>query len=167
MQLLEFIFGIAVLILLHEFGHFVAARLLKVKVDEFGVGLPPRLIGTSHDTSGKRRWFGVTPPTDINPDETILSLNWIPLGGFVRPRGENDPNVPGGLAAASPWVRLGVIFAGPLMNLLVGVVIGAFLFYSMGERIPEKVLVSYIAPGSPAALGMASIGTRLPPAACW
>ena len=151
MQILEFIFGIAVLILLHEFGHFIAARLLKVKVDEFGIGLPPRLIGTAHNTNGKRRWFGVVPPEDINHDETILSLNWIPLGGFVRPRGENDPSVPGGLAAANPWVRLEVIFAGPLMNLLVGVVLGAILFYSMGERIPEKVLISYIAPGSPAA----------------
>jgi regulator of sigma E protease len=151
MQLLEFIFGIAVLILVHEIGHFIAARLLKVKVDEFGVGLPPRFIGTAHDTSGRRRWFGVVQPNDINPNETVLSLNWIPLGGFVRPRGENDPSIPGGLAAASPWVRLGVIFAGPLMNLLVGIVLGALLFYSMGERIPEKVLVSYIAPGSPAA----------------
>jgi len=151
MQLFEFIIGIAVLILLHELGHFIAARLLKVKVDEFGIGIPPRLIGTARDINGKRRWFGLKPPEDLDPKETILSLNWLPLGGFVRPSGENDPDVPGGLAAASPWVRLGVLFAGPLTNLLVGVIIGAALFYSIGERIPEKVLIHSVALASPAA----------------
>jgi len=151
MQLIEFIVGIAVLIFLHELGHFIAARLLKVKVDEFGIGIPPRLVGTARDTNGKRRWFGLKTPENLNPKETILSLNWLPLGGFVRPSGENDPEVQGGLAAASPWVRLGVLFAGPLTNLLVGVIIGAALFYSIGDRIPDKVIIQYIAPGSPAA----------------
>ena len=152
MQLLEFILGIAVVILFHEIGHFVAARLLKIRVDEFGIGLPPRLIGTARDRTGKRRWFGVKPPEDIDPDETILSINYIPLGGFVRPRGENDPTIPGGLAAANPWARLGVMFAGPLMNILVGIVLGIYLFYSMGEKVPQKVLIQYVTPASPAAM---------------
>jgi regulator of sigma E protease len=151
MDLLTFIAGIAILILLHEFGHFIAARSLKVPVEEFGVGFPPRLVGTARDQSGKRRWFGARPPEDIDPHSMILSINWLPLGGFVRPRGENDPAVPGGLAAASPWVRLGVLFAGPVMNLLIGVVLAIYLTYTLGERIPEKVIIASISPGSPAA----------------
>jgi regulator of sigma E protease len=151
MDLFTFVLGIAVLIIIHELGHFLAARALKVDVEEFGIGFPPRLLGTGRDENGKRRWFGARPPENLAPKQTILSLNWIPLGGFVRPKGENDPSVPGGLAAASPWVRLGVLFAGPAMNLLVGVVIGIFLVYSFGERITEKVLIASIADGSPAA----------------
>lgn len=150
MQLLQFILGLAALIFLHEFGHFLAARLLKVEVEEFGIGFPPRLLGVGLDKDGNRRWFGVKPPADIDPQSMILSLNWIPLGGFVRPKGENDPSIPGGLAAANPWVRLGVLFAGPLMNLLVGVVLATALFYHYGEPIPDKVLVREVAPGSPA-----------------
>lgn len=150
MELVIFVFGIAVLILLHELGHFLAARLLKVDVDEFGIGFPPRLLGTARDENGKRVWFGMRAPGNLAPRQTILSLNWIPLGGFVRPKGENDPSIEGGLAAASPWVRLGVLFAGPAMNLLVGVIIGIVLVYNFGERIPEKVLIASIAEGSPA-----------------
>lgn len=150
MDLFTFILGIAILIVVHELGHFLASRLLKVEVEEFGIGFPPRLAGMGRDTEGKRRWFGSKAPENLAPGKTIFSLNWIPLGGFVRPKGENDPSVPGGLAAASPWVRLGVLFAGPAMNLLVGVILGIFLVYSYGEPITEKVLISSIAEGSPA-----------------
>ena len=125
MQLIQFIGGIAVLILLHEFGHFIAARLLKVEIEEFGIGFPPRMV-TLFERNG-----------------TIFSLNWLPLGGFVRPKGENDPDIEGGLAAASPWVRLGVLFAGPLTNILVGIILGTFLFYSIGDLVQEKVLVDF------------------------
>jgi regulator of sigma E protease len=133
MQLLEFIFGIAALIFIHELGHFIAARLLKVEVEEFGFGFPPRITKL------------------FEHNGTVFTLNWIPLGGFVRPKGENDPSIQGGLAAASPWVRLGVLFAGPVMNLLMGVVLGILLFYSLGDPVPDKVLVQSTTSGSPAA----------------
>jgi regulator of sigma E protease len=133
MQLIVFIFGIAALIFVHELGHFIAARLLNVEVEEFGFGFPPRITKLFEHKG------------------TVFTLNWIPLGGFVRPKGENDPNIPGGLAAASPWIRLGVLFAGPVMNLLMGVILGIILFYSLGDRVVEKVLVQSTSPGSPAA----------------
>jgi regulator of sigma E protease len=133
MQLIEFILGIAALILLHELGHFLAARTLNVEVEEFGIGLPPRMVKLFEHKG------------------TIFSLNWIPLGGFVRPKGENDPTVPGGLAAASPWVRLAVISAGPIMNLVIGVILGIMFFYTLGDPIPDQVIVSQVSPGSPAA----------------
>lgn len=131
-QLVQFIAGLAILIIIHELGHFLAARLLKIDVDEFGIGFPPRAV----------RLF--------EAGGTIFSLNWIPLGGFVRLKGENDPNVPGGLAAANPWARLAVLSAGPLMNLGLAVVLSVILFYSLGEPVLNKVEVQGISPGSPA-----------------
>ena len=119
--------------MVHELGHFFAARFFKVEVEEFGIGFPPRLA-TLFTSKGTR-----------------FTLNWIPLGGFVRPKGENDPSVPGGLAAANPWVRLGVLFAGPMMNILLGVILSVIVVYNLGE--PDKVKIAEISPNSPAALG--------------
>lgn len=133
MPIIEFILGLAALIFIHELGHFIAARLLKVEVEEFGIGFPPRLVKL------------------FEHQGTVFSLNWIPLGGFVRPKGENDPTIEGGLAAASPWVRLGVLFAGPVMNILVGILLGILLFYSLGNPVQDKVIVQEISPDSPAA----------------
>ncbi len=133
MPIIEFILGLAALIFIHELGHFIAARLLKVEVEEFGIGFPPRLVKL------------------FERQGTVFSLNWIPLGGFVRPKGENDPTIEGGLAAASPWVRLGVLFAGPVMNILVGILLGILLFYSLGNPVQDKVIVQEISPDSPAA----------------
>lgn len=130
---LIFVGVFAAVVLIHEFGHFVAARLLKVDVEEFGIGLPPRALKLFN-------WRG-----------TDFTLNWLPLGGFVRPKGENDPNIPGGLAAASPWVRLGVLFAGPVMNLLAGVLVNSILFAQMGVPDMDRVMLYEVTPGSPAA----------------
>ncbi len=132
LQLVTFFIGLSVLIILHELGHFLAARLFKVEVEEFGLGFPPRAL----------RMF--------RSGGTDFTLNWIPLGGFVRPKGENNPDIPGGLASASPWVRLAVYFAGPIMNILIGVILGAFLFYNLGRPVPEKVLIEQVVKNSPA-----------------
>jgi regulator of sigma E protease len=130
--LVEFILGLAALIVLHEFGHYLASKWLKIEVEEFGIGFPPRLA----------KLFKV--------QETEFTLNWIPLGGFVRPKGENDPDVPGGLASASPWVRLGVMVAGPAMNLLLGVVLFIIFFWQNGAPDPSRIIVLEVAKGSPA-----------------
>ncbi len=88
--------------------------------------------------------------TEVHPG-TRFTLNWLPLGGFVRPKGENDPNVPGGLAAASPWKRLAVLVAGPAMNLLTAVLIYSLIFNRVGVPDATRVLVSSVAEDSPAA----------------
>lgn len=130
--LLEFIAGIAVLIIVHELGHYLAARAVKIEVEEFGIGFPPRLA----------RLFRV--------GNTDFTLNAIPLGGFVRPKGENDPDVPGGLAAANPWKRLFVLVAGPLMNLIVGVLLSIIIVYNLGEPVSGRVRINEVIAGSPA-----------------
>jgi len=132
LSLFIFVAVLAGSIFIHEFGHFVVSRLLGVAVDEFGFGLPPRMFKLF-------RWKG-----------TDFTLNWLPLGGFVRPRGENDPSVQGGLAAASPWTRLAVLFAGPTMNLLVAVVVFSLIFFNMGVPDFQQVQIGDVLSGSPA-----------------
>ena len=88
--------------------------------------------------------------TEVHPG-TRFTLNWLPLGGFVRPKGENDPAVPGGLAAASPWRRLIVLVAGPLMNLLTAFLIYSFIVSRIGAYETNKVLISSVVPDGPAA----------------
>jgi regulator of sigma E protease len=131
-QIAQLALGLAALIIIHEFGHFAAARLFKIPVDEFGLGFPPR-VATLFTAGG-----------------TKFTLNLLPIGGFVRPKGENDPDVPDGLAAANPWKRLGVLIAGPLANLLVGVVLYAMIINRLGAPIPDQVQIIEVAPGSPA-----------------
>jgi regulator of sigma E protease len=110
-------------------GHLVVALLAGVRIDEVGLGLPPRLRRVG-------RFRGVE-----------ISLNWIPLGGFVRPAGEFDPGRPGGLAGAPAWARLGLLFAGPAANLLAAFALFA-LAYILGW--PEHARIVEVFEGSPA-----------------
>jgi regulator of sigma E protease len=127
-----FVAIISVLIIGHELGHFLAAKLSGVEVEEFGLGFPPRLA-TMFEIRG-----------------TKYTLNLLPFGGFVRPKGENDPDVAGGLAAASKRIRSLVLLAGPAANVFLAFV--AFTAaYGLAAPDPTRVLITDIAPGSPAA----------------
>ena len=108
----------------------------------------PRREIKAGKTRGERELFDVV--TEVHPG-TRFTLNWLPLGGFVRPKGENDPSVPGGLAAANPWKRLAVLVAGPLMNLLTAVLIYSLIFSRVGVPDATRVSVSSVSEGSPAA----------------
>ncbi|NMB55652.1 MAG: site-2 protease family protein [Leptolinea sp.] len=132
LTILEFIIAFGLLLFLHEFGHFLTARLFGVEVEEFGFGFPPRMVRLF-------TWKG-----------TDFTLNWIPFGAFVRPKGENDPEVPGGLAAANPWKRLGVLVGGPMMNILTGILIFTILFTKTGAPDAKTVQIMEVADDSPA-----------------
>lgn len=131
-DLLVFVLVLGTLIIGHEFGHFLAAKACRVRVDEFGVGFPPRL--TTLFTAGGTRF----------------TLNAIPLGGFVRPAGEDDPSVSGGLAGAPKRVRTAVLLAGPAANVLL-----AFMAFTAAFKFAapdsDRVLVTGLAADSPAA----------------
>ena len=129
---LVFVAVFAGVILIHEIGHFVVGRFFKVEIEEFGIGLPPKMLSLF-------RW-----------KETEFTLNWLPFGGFNRFKGENDPDVPGGLASSSPWVRLAVLSAGAAMNLLAGVLVYSILFTQIGLPNVDIVQVFDVTPGSPA-----------------
>ena len=119
------------LILGHELGHFLMARLRRVRIEEFGIGFPPRLAKLG-EVGG-----------------TKITLNWIPFGGFVRPAGEDDPTVPDGLAAASKTTRALVLVAGPAMNLLLGFLAFTAAFKFAAPDL-ERVQITSVLPGSPA-----------------
>jgi regulator of sigma E protease len=105
------VFGLVVLV--HELGHFLAARKFGVGVDEFGLGLPPRIWGKK---VGK----------------TIYSINWIPFGGFVRLEGESGEDVEDSarsLRHKGFWQRLMVIVAGVVMNFLLAYVLTCVGFW--------------------------------------
>ena len=131
--LIVFILALGGMIFVHELGHFIAARSVGVEVEEFGFGLPSKKLVTLFT------WQG-----------TEFTIHALPLGGFIRPKGENDPNIPGGLAAALPWKRLVVLFAGPLMNLITAVIVFAFLIASEGMPVPGSIRIDSISPNSPA-----------------
>jgi regulator of sigma E protease len=109
-------------------------------VEEFGFGFPPRITRLF-------RWKG-----------TDYTLNWIPLGGFVRPLGEAQPEIEGGLAASKPWVRIGVYLAGPMMNLLAAVVIYAVIFSRLGVPDMTVIQIQDVVQDSPAAQAGLMVG---------
>jgi regulator of sigma E protease len=129
--ILFFLGILAVLILAHETGHFASAKAFGIKVDEFGLGFPPRLIG-------------------IRRGETLYSLNAVPLGGFTKMAGEEDPQVERSLASKGVGTRLVVLSAGSIMNALLPIVLFAIAFMVPHDVATGDVLVEEIAPNSPA-----------------
>ncbi len=123
-----FIIVLTPVVLIHELGHFIAAKMSNIRVEEFGFGLPPRALKLAERNG------------------TIYSLNWIPLGGFVRPSGEDDPSIPGGFASASKKARLFVLFAGAGANFLAAI----FIFWLALVLGPPAVAVADVHDGSPA-----------------
>ena len=128
---LELIGLIVVLVVVHEFGHFATAKYFGVKVHEFGVGFPPKLLG-------------------FRRGETQYTLNLIPLGGFVKLAGENDPSELRSLASKPPWVRAVILSAGSFMNALLAVVVFAALFMIPRDVTVGDVYIEEVNANSPA-----------------
>jgi regulator of sigma E protease len=119
-------------LLVHELGHFFAAKLSGVKVEEFGLGFGPRILG-------------------IKRGETLYSINALPLGGFTKLSGEEDPTAPRSLASKSRLTRVFILSAGALLNALL-----PFLLFSIAYMVPHQVAtgqitVQEVAVNSPAA----------------
>ncbi|MBD3279469.1 MAG: hypothetical protein GF390_02030 [Candidatus Pacebacteria bacterium] len=142
------------LILIHELGHFLVAKWNQVKIEEFGLGYPPRAMKLFS-------WQG-----------TLFSLNWIPFGGFVKLEGEDGPNdvkqavkqkaqqlktkltkgtQPFYLKSAR--ARLAIVFAGALINFIFGMLAFSLLFSATGipTSLQHQPRISQVATDSPAA----------------
>jgi regulator of sigma E protease len=140
--IVAFIAVLAVLIFAHELGHFATAKWTGVKVYEFAMGYPPRIFG-------------------FKRGETIYSINAVPLGGFTKMAGEEDPKEPRGLANKSYPVRLLVLSAGSIMNALL-----PFLLFAIAFMVPHNVsvgnvYVTQVSDGSPAAIAGLQIGDQI------
>jgi regulator of sigma E protease len=133
---------LSVLIIVHELGHFIAAKATGVPVEEFGIGFPPRLYG--------KKWRG-----------TIYSINWIPFGGFNKLAGEIDPSVPKGLASRGYGVRLLVLSGGIIMNLLLPFLLLSIAYMVPHDIIDGQVVVAEVAPDSPAAMAGIEVGDTI------
>lgn len=150
MAVFLFVIILLILIISHEFGHFIVAKMMGVRVDEFGLGFPPRIAA-------------------VRKGETEYSLNWLPFGGFVRIYGEDGEDiVPSGADRARSFshkpalVQAAIIAAGVGFNLLL-----AWLLVSVGfasglptpvaaapagaELADVRLLITGVAEDSPAA----------------
>lgn len=146
MSVIVFIVVLSFLVIIHELGHFIAAKWAKVKVDEFGLGYPPKAIKLF-------RW-----------KNTDFTINWIPFGGFVRMQGEegsqkeNDVSSQkrkqptGQFYQAGTWQKLVIILAGATVNFIFGIIAFTIVFSKMG--IPELIddaRIGQVIDNSPAA----------------
>ncbi|MFC1686353.1 RIP metalloprotease RseP [Patescibacteria group bacterium] len=151
LAIITFILVFGLLIFVHELGHFLVAKKMGVKVEEFGFGYPPRIFG-------------------IKRGETIYSLNWIPLGGFVKMLGQDDFDVKGNLKKSgernfnnkSIYKRALIMIAGVVMNFILAwvlIVIGFGVGMPTltdgvdrfkGAEIKTNILVMEVSKNSPA-----------------
>ncbi len=129
--ILAFVGILVLLIIAHELGHFITAKLNGVRVLEFGLGYPPRIWGFKFR-------------------DTIYSINWIPLGGFVRLVGEEDPSDPQSLAGKPAWVRLLVLTSGAFMNFVLPIFLFAVAFMIPRDVNVGLTQIAAVMPGSPA-----------------
>jgi regulator of sigma E protease len=143
-EILIFIVVLVLLILVHELGHFVVAKLSRMRVDEFGIGFPPRALRIA------------------KVGETEYTLNWLPLGGFVRIYGEDGAHVsePRSFPARPRILQALVLVAGIAMNLLFAYVLitGALITGTPRALSADEIArasdlqlaVANVLPGSPA-----------------
>lgn len=129
-----FVILLGPLLFVHELGHFVFAKLAGIRVEEFGIGFPPRTLTLF-------RW-----------SETAYTLNWLPIGAFVRMAGEEDPSDPRSFAAQPKRWRFLVLFGGPAMNFVFAVIV-LWVSYMLFATQPAtaRYRITAVNSGSPAA----------------
>jgi regulator of sigma E protease len=135
-----FLLILGTVVVIHELGHFAVAKLLRIRVLEFGIGFPPRA-----------KVLGIR-------GETVYSLNWLPIGGFVKLEGEDgdDPDDPRSFGAQPLWAKVAVLVAGVIMNLILAFAIFAGIALAGDPAI--GVTVPYVEPGSPAQAAGLQVG---------
>ena len=157
LTILIFVVILGLLVFVHEFGHFIVAKRSGMAVEEFGFGFPPRLFG-------------------IKKGGTIYSINWIPIGGFVKIVGENGDNLsPESFASKGFWPRFLVLVAGVTMNFIlawllisIGLTSGLPTVIGEGETLgptahvgPAHVSLVEVVPNSPASEAGVKVGDTI------
>ena len=133
---LAFIFVFGIVVLVHELGHFLVAKKVGIRADEFGLGFGKKIFAVKHG-------------------ETTYSLNLIPLGGFVKLAGmDGNEEVETGKSynEKNVWQKMAVIVSGPLMNFLLAFLLFAFIFswYGVPVNVSNSTEIGNILPGYPA-----------------
>jgi len=158
-----FIVLLSLLVFVHELGHFFVSRKFGVKAEEFGFGFPPRIWGVYRNNN--RNWKQVRGGREVNDASgTVYSINWIPLGGFVKIKGENgeDADEKDSFASRPVWQRFLILFSGVGMNIiLAGILISIGLMVGLPQALDDinpraevrdrKIQIAQVLPDSPAA----------------
>ncbi|MDO8638709.1 MAG: RIP metalloprotease RseP [Candidatus Daviesbacteria bacterium] len=161
LTIIIFVITLLFLVVSHEFGHFIVAKRFGVKVLEFGFGLPPKIFGKK---------IG----------ETLVTLNWLPIGGFVKLLGEDDPKAAGPRSFASQpvWERIGIVVAGVIMNFILAILIFwvvlaasgfsqqipllvPYKFFGVNQTNEVVVVIGQVTPNSPAEKAGIKAGDRI------
>ncbi|MCD6441930.1 site-2 protease family protein [bacterium] len=168
------IIALSILIFFHETGHFLMAKIFKVKVEEFGIGYPPRMGGFVFKGRKPKFFWGRKSPA-LTSNQTVYSLNWIPLGGFTKLKGEmNTLPEKDSFSAQVWWKKVLVSAGGVIMNIFLAVAIFSFLCLigiprdlsqenlATGKIIsPIVIQVSGVFPNSPASEANLQVGDIL------
>jgi regulator of sigma E protease len=171
LTILIFVIILGLLVFVHELGHFLVARWNGIRVDEFGFGFPPRLFGVTKNAEGKYElvWGSKEMPSG----QTVYSLNWIPLGGFVKIAGEDghDTTDPTSFSGKSAWTRIRVLAAGVFMNFLFAWFLISVVFMlglpqpiepaDHGKFADAKIQVLAVGKGTPAETMGLSMGDAI------
>ncbi len=152
LNIFYFLVVIGVLVLVHELGHFLAAKFFGMRVDRFSVGFPPRAFGKK---------IG----------DTDYCVSWIPIGGYVKIAGMVDESLDTEFTNEDPrpwefrskpiWQRMIVICAGVAMNILLAIIIFWGIIFYQGRTVRPVTEVGYIVPESPASKGGFRIGDKI------
>jgi len=133
---------LVVLVVIHELGHFIVARRSGVRVHEFGIGFPPRARVLGTDNKG-----------------TTYTLNWLPIGGFVKLEGEEGESVEDDAFVNKPLrTRLAILLAGVVMNIILAFVVFSFIA-GFADPVAD-IRIGQVDPGSPAA-SIGLVGSKL------
>jgi regulator of sigma E protease len=166
-----FIIILGILVFVHELGHFLVARRNGVMAEEFGFGFPPRILGLYKAKNGKKKL--VWGSRAVESEDTIYSLNWIPLGGFVKIMGEDgeEKKDPKSFAAKSAFTRTKILAAGVVMNFLLAAVLLSVGYFvgipqavddmTSGNLKNEKIQIIETIPGTPAEKMGIQIGDQI------
>ena len=170
LTIITFVLILSLLVFVHELGHFWVARRFGVKAEEFGFGFPPRIWGIYKDSEGKWRHAKGTEKVEQAPG-TVYSINWIPLGGFVKIKGEDgeEKGEQDSFASRKIWQRTAILLAGVTMNVILAFALISFGYMSglpqalegvnpKGIIMNEQVQIIDIFPDSPAAAAGLKIG---------
>ncbi|HLS54002.1 MAG TPA: RIP metalloprotease RseP [Tissierellaceae bacterium] len=134
------IFVFLLVILLHELGHFAVAKFVGIKVNEFAIGMGPKIFQTKKG-------------------ETKYTLRALPIGGYVNMEGEDEASDdPRGFSQASPLARMAVIAAGALMNFVLAIIVLSIVSFNIGE---PTTIIGEIQPGSPAEIAGIEPGDKI------
>lgn len=176
---LIFIIILGLLVFVHELGHFFVARRNGVRAEEFGFGFPPRILGLYKGKNRKESaspaagWRIVWGSREVKSEDTIYSINWIPLGGFVKIMGEDgdEKKDPKSFSSKPPFARMRILAAGVAMNFLLAAVLLSIGYFvgipqavedaAAGNLKNEKIQIIDTIPGSPAEQMGIKIGDQI------